>query len=218
MYLSMKNWYPLSSRRMQVLLHTWGWLGSLGLVTRLTFLPEVTMSRNCFLDFAVERWFGYRTTEPGFVGDIGAIQVWLIDWYSWMFKAVNSGRRGRLGPTRLWECQFKWWIWTWCWSFLGIQLLAPHIQAIFSWINYLCVVSRIHKLLHSESASVLSYRSLCKSLIIHSFLQKCTFIICLDYAQNLLYPLTPQKGSSVDVKMLRKLHTVGECLHCIVHH
>ena len=38
------------------------------------------MLRNCFLDFAVEHWFGCRTTEPGFAGDIGAIEVWLIDW------------------------------------------------------------------------------------------------------------------------------------------
>ena len=28
----------------------------------------------------VEHWFGCRATEPGFAGDIGAIEVWLIDW------------------------------------------------------------------------------------------------------------------------------------------
>ena len=38
------------------------------------------MLRNCFLDFAVEHWFGCRATEPGFAWDIGAIEVWLIDW------------------------------------------------------------------------------------------------------------------------------------------
>ena len=38
------------------------------------------MLRNCFLDFAVEHWFGCRATEPGFTGDIGAIEVSLIDW------------------------------------------------------------------------------------------------------------------------------------------
>ena len=37
------------------------------------------MLRNCFLDFAVEHWFGCRATEPGFTGVIGAIEVWLID-------------------------------------------------------------------------------------------------------------------------------------------
>ena len=26
-----------------------------------------------------EHWFGCRATEPGFAGDIGAIEVWLID-------------------------------------------------------------------------------------------------------------------------------------------
>ena len=39
------------------------------------------MLRNCFLDFAVH-WFGCRATEPGFTGDIGAIEVWLIDWFT----------------------------------------------------------------------------------------------------------------------------------------
>ena len=38
------------------------------------------MLRNCFLDFAVEHWFGCHATEPGFAGDIGAIEVRLIDW------------------------------------------------------------------------------------------------------------------------------------------
>ena len=38
------------------------------------------MLRNCLLDFFVEHWFGCRATEPGFAGDIGAIEVWLIDW------------------------------------------------------------------------------------------------------------------------------------------
>ena len=35
--------------------------------------------RNCFLDFAVEHWLGCFSTKPGFVGDIGAIEIWLID-------------------------------------------------------------------------------------------------------------------------------------------
>ena len=33
-----------------------------------------------FINFAVEHWFGCRATEPGFAGDIGAIEVSLIDW------------------------------------------------------------------------------------------------------------------------------------------
>ena len=47
------------------------------------------MSRNCFLDFAVEHWFGCRATEPGFTEDIGAMEVWLIDW------GPRRGREGR---------------------------------------------------------------------------------------------------------------------------
>ena len=50
------------------------------------------MLRNCFLDFAVEHWFG---TEPGFAGDIGAIEVWLIDWLNvfntWISSASMEG-------------------------------------------------------------------------------------------------------------------------------
>ena len=41
------------------------------------------MLRNGFLDFVVEHWFGCRTTEPGFAGDIGAKEVLLIDWLSY---------------------------------------------------------------------------------------------------------------------------------------
>ena len=43
-------------------------------------ITGLLMLKNCFLDFAVEHWFGCRATEPGFAGDIGAIEVWLIDW------------------------------------------------------------------------------------------------------------------------------------------
>ena len=43
-------------------------------------LHGLLMLGNCFLDFAVEHWFGCHATEPGFAGDIGAIKVWLIDW------------------------------------------------------------------------------------------------------------------------------------------
>ena len=31
-------------------------------------------------NFAVGHWFGFHTTEPGLAGDIGAIEVWFIDW------------------------------------------------------------------------------------------------------------------------------------------
>ena len=33
-----------------------------------------------FFDFAVEHWFGCCTTELGFARDIGAVEIWLIDW------------------------------------------------------------------------------------------------------------------------------------------
>ena len=42
--------------------------------------PSSNLLRNFFLDFVVEHWFGCRATQPGFAGDIGAIEVWLIDW------------------------------------------------------------------------------------------------------------------------------------------
>ena len=54
----------------------WFGLSSIDTVTPHGLL----MLWNRFLDFAVEHWFGCRATEPGFAGDIGAIEVWLIDW------------------------------------------------------------------------------------------------------------------------------------------
>ena len=45
-----------------------------------TGMPDgLLMLRNCFIDFAVEHWFGCCVTESGFAGDIGTIEVWLID-------------------------------------------------------------------------------------------------------------------------------------------
>ena len=38
------------------------------------------MFRNCFLGLAMEHWFVCVATEPGFAGDIGAIEVWLNDF------------------------------------------------------------------------------------------------------------------------------------------
>ena len=39
------------------------------------------MLRNDFNDFAFEHWSGCCATEPGYAGDIGAIEIWLIDWW-----------------------------------------------------------------------------------------------------------------------------------------
>ena len=38
------------------------------------------MLQNCFIDFAVEHGFRFCATENGFVGDIGAMEIWMIDW------------------------------------------------------------------------------------------------------------------------------------------
>ena len=35
---------------------------------------------SCFLDFVVDHWLGCWATEPCFARDVGAIEVWLIDW------------------------------------------------------------------------------------------------------------------------------------------
>ena len=48
------------------------------------------MLRNCFLDFAVDHWFGCCTTEPGFAGDIGTIEVSLIDTWLFVVKLSKS--------------------------------------------------------------------------------------------------------------------------------
>ena len=37
-------------------------------------------AKELFYRFAVEHWFGCRITEPGFPGNISAVEIWLIDW------------------------------------------------------------------------------------------------------------------------------------------
>ena len=46
-----------------------------------TSTPDgLSMLWNCFIDFALEYWFGYPANEPGFAGGIDTIEIWLIDW------------------------------------------------------------------------------------------------------------------------------------------
>ena len=54
------------------------WLGLFSLDTATP--NSLLMPWNCFIDFAIEHWFSCRATEPGFARDIGAIEIWLIDW------------------------------------------------------------------------------------------------------------------------------------------
>ena len=54
-----------------------------GLSTIDTGMPDDLLTLwNCFIDFAVEHWFSCCATESGYAGDIGAIEIWLIDWYN----------------------------------------------------------------------------------------------------------------------------------------
>ena len=43
-----------------------------------SILDELLMLRHCFFDFVVEHRFGCRTTEPGYAGGIGTIEMCLI--------------------------------------------------------------------------------------------------------------------------------------------
>ena len=52
--------------------------------------PIRFLDRTWFLIFAVEHWFGCRATEPGITGDIGAIEVWLIDWLNMVCTYVTT--------------------------------------------------------------------------------------------------------------------------------
>ena len=45
---------------------------------------------NCFLDFAVEHWFGCRTTEPAFARDIGAIELYNYKLHNFELDPRNS--------------------------------------------------------------------------------------------------------------------------------
>ena len=45
-----------------------------------TGTPDIPLRPwNCFIDFAIEHWFGCRPTEHGFAGDIGAVESSLIE-------------------------------------------------------------------------------------------------------------------------------------------
>ena len=53
-----------------------------------------SMLWNCFIDFAVEYWFGCHTTESGCGRDIGTLENlsdWLIDWYKVLQGAQPTG-------------------------------------------------------------------------------------------------------------------------------
>ena len=60
-----KQWNTASKRR---------WLQT------YTSTPNCSLIiRNCLIDFAVEHRFSCCATEPGCAGDIGAIEIWLIE-------------------------------------------------------------------------------------------------------------------------------------------
>ena len=46
------------------------------------------MLRNCFVNYAVEHWFGCHATKPGYAGDTGIIEISLIDWHSCMYYVM----------------------------------------------------------------------------------------------------------------------------------
>ena len=37
------------------------------------------MLQKCLIDFVAEHWFSCHTTEPGYAGDIGTVEIRLID-------------------------------------------------------------------------------------------------------------------------------------------
>ena len=57
------------------------------------------MLQNCFFDFAVEHQFSLRATEPGFAGDIGAVEIWLsslfvnsVTWFALLHRLPEVNR------------------------------------------------------------------------------------------------------------------------------
>ena len=59
--------------------------------------------RYCFLEFAVEHWFGCHATEPGLAMDGGVIEIWLIDWYNMVLRDFNDAhapQKTRIFPIR----------------------------------------------------------------------------------------------------------------------
>ena len=46
------------------------------------------MLRNSLNDFVFKHWSGCWATEPGYAGDIGAIEIWLIEiWFDWLIDS-----------------------------------------------------------------------------------------------------------------------------------
>ena len=74
--LSVQPYQLLRSRN--IWRHIFDWLGLSPLGIGTPDSPLIPW--NCFINFAIEHWFGCCDTEPGLVGDIGAIEIWLIDW------------------------------------------------------------------------------------------------------------------------------------------
>ena len=79
------------------------------------------MLRNDFNDFAFEHRSGCCATEPGYAGDIGAIEIWLIDWLIvctfnvWSVSACMPGLRVKADCSLTLAC--------WCYGIVSSILL-----------------------------------------------------------------------------------------------
>ena len=79
--------FPPSGNVSRQIFLTWPFLIDIGMPDDLLTLW------NCFIDFAVENWCGCRANEPGYAGDIGIIEIWLIDWWiDWNDKVTISSK------------------------------------------------------------------------------------------------------------------------------
>ena len=67
----------------------------------LAFPPRTLVRQadatSSFIIFAIEHWFGCRATEPALAENVGAMEIWLMDWlidtlqqYTRQFDHLNN--------------------------------------------------------------------------------------------------------------------------------
>ena len=106
-----------------------------------TGMPHgLLMLRNCFLDLAVEHWFGCHATEPGFTRDIDALGIWLIDWLIDILSRGSSGMSYSAQQASFPSCRVLW-----VSSIVGRQaqtwsMKGRNLKWVISWLQLLSVL------------------------------------------------------------------------------
>ena len=85
------------------------------------------MAENHLSDLAVPRWTPLRT-EPGYAGEIDAIEIWLIDWLISRTALWISGRRFPVTSLSLTSPGIQKFDWLTVWAYLFMTLFNPFLS------------------------------------------------------------------------------------------